>query len=157
MGKGLGARHWRSETIPSPCFLCLSAQPLPAGDTASRRFRIVLRVRAQRGLSPTSSPLRKGRTQVEATTHCRQEQSHSASNSHSLESKGNIFQRKSSKGEKWVPGRDDCIKKAKVVTEAASSLLTGPSSGFLPNGGGAFLDCCMFTVLYQSCWEQSRW
>ena len=55
-----------------------------------------------------------------------------------------------------MPGRDDCIKKAKVVTEAASSLLTGPSSGFLPNGGGAFLDCYMFTVLYQSCWEQSR-
>ena len=35
-----------------------------------------------------------------------------------------------------MPGRADCIKKAKVVTEASSSLLTGPSSGFLPNGGG---------------------
>ena len=59
MGKGLGARHWRSETIPSPCFLWLSAQPLLAGDTASRRFRIALRVQAQ-SLSPTSSLLRKG-------------------------------------------------------------------------------------------------
>ena len=45
-----------------------------------------------------------------------------------------------------MSGRADCIKKAKVVTEAASSLLTGPSSGFLSHGGGAFSDCCIFTV-----------
>ena len=118
--------------------------PLPLCPTTTCRWHSLQKVQncpqssGPEGSEPHFQPPqeRDRWAQAEATTRCQQEQSHSASNSHSLKSKGNNFQRKSSRGEKWVSGRADCIKKAKVVTEAASSYWLDLALASYPMGVG---------------------
>lgn len=85
-----------------------------------------------------------------ATTHCRQGAEPQCIKQPFLRVKEIIFRERVAKGEVGCLGEPTVVQKAKAVTEAASSLLTGLAL-LLPSGDGAFSVLRVFTVLlYQS-------
>lgn len=110
----------------------------PAGDTASRRSRIILRVRPIEGSESHLQPPqeRTGGPRQKLPHTAIQEQSHSASNSHSFESKGNNFLREREQRGAGALGEPTVSRRQKLSLKPLPLLLTGPSPGFLPSGDG---------------------